>query len=415
MSKNHSKSAIALIVITLGSWPYKATAAEVNDIYAGGSARSSMTNDEAASYLRNHLSAIVPVHEFLDEDGTRVHCVPIHRQPALWRSESAGYGPVQMAPSESLRRRLKLPVRSDDKQSICPTATVEMRMPAMPADGRHYDARVNYTKGLVADQPSEIGPTGIGDQIRYYRTTSASVEATGAQSTINIWKPAVEKNDFSLTQIWVIGDKGTHRQTLEVGSQVFPNRLGDQEPHLFIYYTPDNYRSGCYDLTCPAFVKTSNILDIGGRLKHSTVGGAQAEGTVAFYRDPDTGNWILFFSDGVSYIQSGYYPAALFAGGQLSQFATLIEVGGEVASWTMPAFTATDMGSGRFATPASTEDRDAAYHRGIKYMGRDGLIRDLPLRAYTPGDNCYNLIRAIGPTWGTTIYFGGPGNSASCP
>jgi hypothetical protein len=103
------------------------------------------------------------------------------------------------------------------------------------------------------------------------------------------------------------------------------------------------------NLDCGQFIKTSNILNIGGVLPSSTLSGAQIEGTLAFYRDPATGNWILFFVDSAgNYIQSGYYPASTYGSGQLSHYTQFIEFGGEIYA-PVPAATSTDMGSGKFS------------------------------------------------------------------
>jgi Neprosin len=68
---------------------------------------------------------------------------------------------------------------------------------------------------------------------------------------------------------------------------------------LFIYFTPDNYGSGgCYNLSCSAFVQTTNTIVIGGPWStYSSLCGAQYEVKLLWYKDGTTGNWWLRYGD----------------------------------------------------------------------------------------------------------------------
>src|SRR5208337_1734516 len=70
---------------------------------------------------------------------------------------------------------------------------------------------------------------------------------------------------------------GANLQTLECGWQVYPAMYGDAKPHLFIYWTADDYNTtGCYNLTCNAFVQTGTAYAPGMALSPTSVSsGAQ--------------------------------------------------------------------------------------------------------------------------------------------
>ena len=62
---------------------------------------------------------------------------------------------------------------------------------------------------------------------------------------------------------------------------------------LFIYYTADNYSTtGCYNLSCGAFVQVNNSWYFGGGFSnYSTYGGAQYDFSAEYYLY--NGNWWL--------------------------------------------------------------------------------------------------------------------------
>jgi len=75
------------------------------------------------------------------------------------------------------------------------------------------------------------------------------VSNLGGHSTLSVNNPYVYTpwgEVFSLSQVWYIGFNGSATQTVEAGWQVFPDRLGDEQPHLFAYWTADGYNNtGC--------------------------------------------------------------------------------------------------------------------------------------------------------------------------
>lgn len=125
--------------------------------------------------------------------------------------------------------------------------------------------------------------------------------------------------------------------------------------------------------------------------------------------------WLFYWDPAIpGYVDIGYYPASLFGTGQLSQNATFIEFGGEVAISGGTPHSITDMGSGQFSTDGYLY---AAYQRNLEYMDLNGVIQNFS-HTYEDVTNsgCYSLTEGTTPNWGSSFYFGGPGyNSASCP
>lgn len=377
---------------------------------------------EAAA--NEHLSRMAAstsiVTKTVRTDGQLVDCVDIDRQPAHSHPQLRRHR-VQREPSPQLLALMPHPVRADTTPTNCPAGSVEMVLPSLQDIVRAGSLRSflgKYPVGSPARPKERVLNVSAGHE---YAASYQWLDATAAQSTFNVWTPSVERTDFSLTQLWLAG--GADRpadplQTVETGSQVYPDKYGNTSPTLFIYWTADGYdHTGCYNLDCAAFVQTSNVLPIGGSLSSSTSGGTQMEGTLAFYRDPANGNWVLFYFDGTSYIQSGYYPSALFGTGMLSRKAQRLVFGGEVAYPLNPSVThtTTAMGSGAFPRAGYGA---AMYQRGLKYMTLAGSVVDYPAAtSYRSVTNaaCYDITMHSDAFWGGYIFFGGPGYSAQCP
>ena len=181
--------------------------------------------------------------------------------------------------------------------------------------------------------PSETAPSfePPSTVLHKYSHANQQVNNWGGNGYLNLWQPAINTSKgegFSLTQHWYVGGSGTSLpglQTVEIGWQVYPSLYGDTKPHFFIYHTADGYNhTGCYNLTCSDFVQTSSSIHIGSSIGPVSVsGGSQYEIQiqVQFYQ----GNWWLRYG-GTAF---GYYPKALFHGGQLTKNATVVDYGTE--------------------------------------------------------------------------------------
>jgi hypothetical protein len=109
----------------------------------------------------------------------------------------------------------------------------------------------------------------------------------------------------------------------------------------------------------------------------------------------------------------GYYPTSIYKGGQLATNSGLIEYGGEVARKTGDVWP--QMGSGAQATAGW---QYAAYQNTIFYIPKDvddgvGVWASLTTIDEALA-SCFTIDYVSansGSTWGTYIFFGGPGAS----
>ncbi|KAI3817529.1 hypothetical protein L1987_11324 [Smallanthus sonchifolius] len=206
-------------------------------------------------------------------------------------------------------------------------------------------------------------------------------EFYGAKAILNVWEPNVTGYDFSLSQIWVIADVPTRPvNTVEAGWHIYPNVHKDSLPRLFTYWTPDGYRSGCYNMVCPGFVQTNQKVCLGAAIDPiSTYNGQQYDVAFMISKDPKNGDWWL-------------------------------TVRSEVRD--LGRHTSTQMGSGHFQDEGFGK---AAYARNLEVVDEDNKLNavyDLQLLADNP--NCYGVKNGYSDAWGNYIYFGGPGYNPNC-
>jgi PKD repeat protein len=233
----------------------------------------------------------------------------------------------------------------------------------------------------------------------------------------NLWSPTVEQSsEFSLSQLWVARGQTTDNslQTAETGWQNFQQLYGDSRSHLFIYHTTGNYQTGtgCYNLTCTGFVQTDNSVILGGSFtSYSTVGGAQYDISLAYFRDLSAPyNWWLKFNG----TWVGYYPNSLFDSQGIANYSDRTDFGGEIVNnQTGGLHTTTQMGSGRFPSEGLGA---AAYTNRIQYWDTSGT--QLDATSLTPdvtNASYYDLSlgSSTDSSVGSYFYFGGPGRVAS--
>src|SRR5262249_47552508 len=191
-----------------------------------------------------------------------------------------------------------------------------------------------------------------------------SVWNLGGNSNLNLWNPYVFTpygEVFSLSQVWYSGKSSTGAdQTVEAGWQVFPDRIGDNQfAHLFIFYTPDGYVTGCYDHACAGFVQYSPTVFPGTKFPaYSQYQGPQFE-TSILWEGWNKNWWVSVNGEWV-----GYYPGTLYGTGEMATHATEIAYGGEVATDSTRRIYP-PMGAGRFA---ETAYQSAAYQKNIWYF-----------------------------------------------
>lgn len=288
----------------------------------------------------------------------------------------------------------------------CPRQTVPMERVTLAVVTRFPSLR----DFLLKSAPQAASP----DYSQPHRHAYGYQDVTnyGGNSWLNIWNPS---GDFSLSQQWYVAGSGKNTQTLEGGWVRDPASFGNTSV-LFIFYTPDNYADGCYDLDCPGFVQINNNWALGAGFDHySSYGGTQWGFTEQwkYYQ----GNWWLFLQGPGSITAVGYYPGSVYNGGPMSRNAALMEVGGEVcngpsgADCTNPDWP--QMGSGKYAAAGFGQ---AAYQNQIFYIPRDenggtGVWTSLTAVSES-SSKCYTSSftpASSGGSWGSYLFFGGPG------
>jgi len=330
------------------------------------------------------------------EDNSYFDCVATETQPSLAGARIASPPEVTGktdAPAGSQAATQYAPGQKDayGNAMSCAAGTVPMQRLTLErlqkfATLKDFLAKGPAGAGTTASTKANAHRYGVGYQ---------SVNNWGGNSWLNLWNPSGE---FSLSQQWYANGG----QTVEGG---WVHYAGKWDPSaLFIFFTPDNYASGCYNLECKGFVQTNNSYTLGAKWNnYSVLGGAQwgFSEQWKYYQ----GNWWL-------YIQGtaiGYYPGSIYKGGPMgSGNATVAEYGGETytggSNWPQ-------MGSGQFANAGFSW---AAYQNTIFYIDQAGTSRWSSLSPIVTNPNCYTLgitDSSVGGSWGTYIYFGGPGGN----
>jgi hypothetical protein len=373
--------------------------------------------------MRSHIlemyRGVSASHTFMDEYGGIFDCVPIEQQPALRGStESIPEAPdLPTVPSgdevdqrDYARSSPLSPDRTDSYGNAmnCPDGTVPVRRLTLEDLTRFETLRDFFRKGPRGTSrrpPREAEPATVPVTHRWAHAYQ-NVNNGGGHSFLNIWAPAIGANQvFSLSQHWYVGGSGANLQTVECGWQVYPGLYGDSQPHLFTYWTPDNHHTGCYNLTCPAFVQIGSAFAPGVAIGPTSVpGGPQYVIELAYWL---TGvRWRLYVNGTQGSNAIGYYPVSLFQGGALASQAAEIDYGGETTGTT----SFPPMGSGAFANQGW---QHAAYQRTIGYWPPQcGAMVNASLTAVQAWPSCYTAeVQMYAAPWFETLWFGGPGGS----
>jgi hypothetical protein len=382
-----------------------------------GAVRSSQAFDEMRSYVLNTYRGVKVDHSYL-ADGSYFDCVETKSQPsvqALNTSDiatppAAGTGGIKSeAGAQSAASPLTLGLKDSYGNSVsCPLGTVPIQRISLDRLTKFATVQDFLVKGPPGGtEKSDIQPAAATPS-RQYAHGYQNVTNHGGNSYLNLWNPEA---NFSISQQWYTTGSysADNLQTLEGGWIKYPDKFGSRSV-LFIFFTPDTYKTGCYNLDCTGFVQTSSNWALGGAFSaYSSVGGQQYG--FAMQWKYFEGNWWLFLGGAGNLEAVGYYPGSVYKGGALARSATSIDFGGEVApkaDGTWPA-----MGSGHFASAGSGQ---AAYQSTIFYTATDesGVWASLTTSQTAP--TCYTILytpASSGSDSGTYFYFGGPGG-VSC-
>jgi hypothetical protein len=256
--------------------------------------------------------------------------------------------------------------------------------------------------------PDQPPPEAAGtDGTHYYAHALQGVPNTGGRSILSVYAPLVtDDQNFSLGQVWYIGDGAGVRQTVEVGWHVWAPRFGQgSAPSLFTYWTRDDYQTtGSYNTDGGEFVLAANPPMTPGMTLSASVSGSpvELEIIVALIQP----YWWIYLGNGGAQPQAiGCYPTSIYNGGPLATAATTIDVGGETDGISShPA-----MGSGQFGSAGRGQ---AACHRNIYYVASDVAGHQQPqMVSQDPNPTEYNSLVDNTSDWAFALFFGGPGGA----
>jgi len=365
------------------------------------------------------------VHSFEDASGQIFDCVPIEQQPGLRDARGPLLTPPDMSRAPTMagpgadQRTAEARLPSTDRHGnlrVAPEGTVPIRRITLHELTRFRDLNAFFKKhpsklSPVSGRDAPSTPSTDGSLNHRYAVGKQSVANVGGVSYLSVYQPPVNSHEiFSLAQHWYSGGSGTGLQTVEVGWQVYPGKYGNASPNLFIYYTPDGYQTGSYNLdNSNTFVQMSNTFTIGGALPWVSVrGGAQNCLLIGVYK---WGNaWWIYLNGFTNDNLLGYYPTSLFGSGQMATAADTIDYGGETVSGAPPDGDWGPMGSG---ANASAGWQQAAFHCYIYYWTPGGAAQWANLSQIAPSA-CYSYSGGYDPnSWGSYFFFGGAGG-ANC-
>jgi hypothetical protein len=380
----------------------------------------SRVSDEAEfkrlqAHLVKYHAGVEPVHSFLDSAGKVFDCIPVEQQvslrghrgrlpraPGLPEADEARPAPIDPVgfPALQLGARFSDPLGN---RMQAPRGTIPVQRLGL-ADAARFRSLAGFFERLESAKDAARVPAPSND-LHQWSTYEQLVDNIGGASTLSIWSPAVTGTSqlMSLGQVWFQAGSGPTTQTVEAGWQVDPGRYGHTRPVLFIYWTADNYgTTGCYNLTCTGFVQTNGAWMLGGAFPWwSTIGGAQVEIRISWLLDD--GRWWLYL-DGAPV---GFYPVAIFNGGDMARRSSHIVFGGEVA--TLDNNDWPPMGSGALTTPTWEQ---VAYQRRIRYVAPNGRSLNADLQPVALLPFCYAATSVkYRPPWDETVWYGGPGGS----
>lgn len=415
--------------IPLGILPHaafvkKANVARLTDFHYDP--RTRVASRVAFVQMQDHIDQLyrgVDVeHSFEDASGQIFDCIPIEQQPGLRGVSGPLPTPPDMSRAPTMEgpggRRAAAPrqpaLDRHGNLRAAPSGTVPVRRVTLNELTRFRDLDAFFHKSprremLVRQAPGPSAPSPDSSQNHRYAVGTQQVANIGGTSYLSIYQPAVDSHEvFSLAQHWYSGGSGNKLQTVEIGWQVFPEKYGNASPNLFIYYTPDGYTTGSYNLdNTNTFVQLHSTFMIGGALQPVSVrGGDQQSLLIGVYKSDDA--WWIYLNGFSNDNLLGYYPTSLFGAGQMATAADTIDYGGETVSGTPPDGDWPAMGSG---AAASEGWPNAAFHCYIYYWTPDGSAQWAKLAQIAPS-SCYGYAGGFDETsWGSYLFFGGSGGA----
>ncbi len=394
-----------------------------------GAVRDAAAFADMRSYVLDMYQGVVVKQSFVNGENHYFDCVTTESQPSLHylKDKTPASPPVPAAPpkppaepdgateqarTDVAQARQETGFDKYGNAMSCPQGTIPMHRISI-------ERLTNFAtvKDFLAKGPDGAGrapDTTKGTQAlgqRHYGHGYQFTPNFGGQSILNLWDV---DSFFNISQHWYVSPYGfTSLQSVEGGTIDYPRGFGNRAV-LFVYYTPDNYLSGCYNLSCRGFVQVNNNGGLGNYFqRYSIAGGVQIE--LQMQWKFVNGNWWLYLYRGTVADAVGYYPGSAYGSGPLSVgSATSVDYGGEVLadpSGSGPYWS--KMGSGFVP---STGFGWVAYQRNIFLILQNYASQWTYLNAVStssPVYNCYQVLYYDAPSGGSYtshIYFGGAGS-----
>jgi hypothetical protein len=385
--------------------------------------------EEMRQHILNMYQDVEVNHSFV-LDSAHYDCVPIEQQPAvrkygikkiatpppqslLDQSANAAEGVLESPIGQAQQLDPENPFDAFGNSVHCEENTIPMRRITLDAMSHFQTLRQFFQKSPNEQAPGQREKLPPGGPAHKYSTTFQYVNNLGGQSNLNVWAPLVNTSlgeGFSLSQEWYVGGINTgvppcggpqscSIQTEEVGWVVYPDMFGDENPHFFIFSTPDGYATGCWNNSCGDFVQTKDAGILGASLHPvSTLGGTQYE--ISSQYQLFKGNWWVSYAG--TFI--GYYPGTMYHGGQNTKHAQVIEFGTESTGTNVWP----PEGSGQWPSKGF---KYAAYQRNLFYINTAGKGIWDSLTPDISSPKCYSIGGPFSGTGAWTVYFyeGGPG------
>ena len=299
-----------------------------------------------------------------------------------------------------------VPMWRRDLERMCPMRTLQ--------DYLSKNGRANFFKRSPTGERIAFPEDGGTHK---YANTSQGVTAYGTEGNINAWDPYVEWSDeFSLGQLALARGGGSGFQTLEVGQQEYRDLYGDWVPHLFVFYTTNNYTAsgdnkGGYNQDVKGWVQYSSSIHPGALSSpQSQFGGTQY--ILSLKVQLWQGNWWVR----VNGQWTGYYPASLYNAAGLRNQADQVSWFGEIVDSSAHAgTTATDMGNGHW--PYEGWQHCAYMNNLLVQNNTSGGMQRYSGSASASHPKCYGVeehFSNVG-SWGSYFWWGGSGRNSQCP
>ncbi|CAH9070959.1 unnamed protein product [Cuscuta europaea] len=230
-------------------------------------ATARLSSNKQRYEVEQHLKKLnkPAVKTILSPDGDIIDCVHISKQPAFDHPLLKDHK-IKMRPSyhpaegqfdankESTRVNANKEATNDTKTIVsqlwhnngkCPLGTIPIRR-TKEEDVLRAGSMVNMygmkKPGSFPIKPEDDSNDG-SKGARYehaiaYVGDAKSDKYHGSKVTINVWEPYVEPNEFSSSQMWILGGSLEGRlESIEAGWHVHPELYGDNNPRLFTYWT----------------------------------------------------------------------------------------------------------------------------------------------------------------------------------